>query len=71
MGRTDVWTFGQKFPPLFYRTSSPSGPLPKKAIKDLKLVINAKGGLTYPMTYPCHMCQKKHILKGIVMITNF
>ena len=24
-----VWTDGRKFPPLFYRTSSPSGPLPK------------------------------------------
>ena len=27
-GRLDVWTDG-KFTPLFYRTSSPSGPLPK------------------------------------------
>ena len=28
-GRSDGRTDGQKFPPLFYRTSSPSGPLPK------------------------------------------
>ena len=28
-GRTDVRTDGQ-IPPVFYRTSSPSGPLPKK-----------------------------------------
>ena len=28
-GRTDVRT--NKSPPVFYRTSSPSGPLPKKA----------------------------------------
>ena len=27
--QTDACLDGQKFPPLFYRTSSPSGPLPK------------------------------------------
>ena len=27
-GRSDVRTDGRKFPPVFYRTSSPSGPLP-------------------------------------------
>ena len=43
MGGTDVWMYGRKdrwtngrtygqIPPVFYRTSSPSGPLPKKAL---------------------------------------
>ena len=31
--RTDGWTDGQ-IPPVFYRTSSPSGPLPKKKKKN-------------------------------------
>ena len=42
-GRSDVRTFGQtdgrtdeKFTPLSYRTSSPSGPLPKKGIFYIK-----------------------------------
>ena len=30
LGRSDIQTDGRKFPPLFCRTSSPSGPLPKK-----------------------------------------
>ena len=37
-GRTDVRTDGRtdgQIPPVFYRTSSPSGPLPKKYIKRL------------------------------------
>ena len=32
-GGTDVWTYGRtdgQIPPVFYRTLSPSGPLPKK-----------------------------------------
>ena len=29
-GRTEGQTDGRKFPPLFYRKSSPLGPLPKK-----------------------------------------
>ena len=34
-GRTDVRTYGRtdgQIPPVFYRTSSPSGPLPKSVI---------------------------------------
>ena len=38
-GRTDVRTYGRtdgQIPPVFYRTSSPSGPLPKKEKKKKK-----------------------------------
>ena len=31
-GRSLVRSDGRKFPPVFYRTSSPSGPLPKKGL---------------------------------------
>ena len=42
-GRTDVRTYGRtdgQIPPVFYRTSSPSGPLPKKQVAQGQYVVS-------------------------------
>ena len=49
--RTDVRTDGRKFPPVFYRTSSPSGPLPCLNFSILKKTPRASNGQQYPL--PC------------------
>ena len=51
-GRTDGRTDGRKFPPVFYRTSSPSGPLPikRKSVekKKKRKMKNVKKGKKKP-----------------------
>ena len=42
--RSDGRTDGRKFPPVFYRTSSPSGPLPKKDTKKPALYNQGEEG---------------------------